>query len=73
MQMTPLGSKIWARMTTKNVNRPIAIALDDIVYSAPNVNGPIEGGNSQIAGNFSVDEATDLANTLKSGKVKRTC
>jgi SecD/SecF fusion protein len=69
MQMTPLGTRIWARMTTKNVNRPIAIALDDIVYSAPNVNGPIEGGNSQISGSFSVDEATDLANTLKSGKI----
>jgi SecD/SecF fusion protein len=69
LQMTPLGSKIWARMTTKNVGRPIAIALDDIVYSDPNVNGPIEGGNTEISGSFSVDEATDLANTLKSGKV----
>jgi SecD/SecF fusion protein len=69
MQMTPLGTKTWARLTTKNVNRPIAIALDDIVYSAPNVNGPIEGGNSEISGSFTVDEATDLANTLKSGKV----
>ncbi len=69
MQMTPLGSKTWARLTTKNVNRPIAIALDDIVYSAPNVNGPIEGGSSQISGSFTVDEATDLSNTLESGKV----
>jgi SecD/SecF fusion protein len=69
MQMSPLGTKTWARLTTKNVGRPIAIALDDIVYSAPNVNGPIEGGNSSITGNFTVDEATDLANTLKSGKV----
>ena len=69
MQMTPLGSKIWARLTTKNVSRPIAIALDDIIYSAPNINGPIEGGNSQISGSFTIDEATDLATTLKSGKV----
>jgi SecD/SecF fusion protein len=69
MQMTPLGTKTWARLTTKNINRPIAIALDDIVYSAPNVNGAIEGGNSEISGSFTVDEATDLANTLKSGKV----
>jgi SecD/SecF fusion protein len=69
MQMNPLGSKTWARLTTKNVNRPIAIALDDIVYSAPNVSGPIEGGSSQISGSFTVDEATDLANTLESGKV----
>ncbi|MFN8251294.1 MAG: protein translocase subunit SecDF [Ferruginibacter sp.] len=67
--MTPLGSKTWARMTTKNVGRPIAISLDDIVYSSPNVIGPIEGGNTEISGSFTVDEATDLANTLKSGKV----
>ncbi|MEI7734682.1 MAG: protein translocase subunit SecDF [Ferruginibacter sp.] len=69
VQMTPLGSKAWARMTTKNVGKPVAIALDDIVYSAPNVIGPIEGGNTEISGSFTVDQATDLANTLKSGKV----
>jgi SecD/SecF fusion protein len=69
MQMTPTGSRIWAKMTTDNVNRPIAITLDDIVYSAPNVNGPIEGGNSEISGNFSVEEAQDLANILKIGKI----
>ena len=69
MQMTNAGSKIWARLTTKNVNRPIAIALDDIVYSAPNVSGPIEGGNSEISGSFSVEEAQDLALILKSGKL----
>ena len=56
-------------MTTDNVNRPIAIVLDDIVYSAPNVNGPIEGGNSEISGNFTVEEAQDLANILKIGKI----
>ena len=56
-------------MTTDNVNRPIAIVLDDIVYSAPNVNGPIEGGNSEISGNFTVEEAQDLASILKIGKI----
>ncbi len=69
MEMTSTGSKTWARMTAKNVNRPIAIALDEIVYSAPNVNGPIEGGSSEISGNFTVLEAQDLANILKSGKL----
>ena len=69
MEMTGTGAKTWARLTTKNVNRPIAIALDDIVYSAPSVNGPIEGGSSEIAGNFTVQEAQDLANILKSGKL----
>ena len=69
MVMTNSGSKIWARMTAKNVGRPIAIALDDIVYSAPNVNGAIEGGNSEISGKFTVEEAQDLANILKSGKL----
>ncbi len=69
MTMTNSGSKIWAKLTGKNVGRPIAIALDDIVYSAPNVNGAIEGGNSEISGNFTVEEAQDLANILKSGKL----
>jgi SecD/SecF fusion protein len=69
MIMTSVGSKTWARLTTKNVGRPIAIALDNIVYSAPNVNGPIEGGNSEISGKFTVEEAQDLANILKSGKL----
>ena len=69
MQMTNTGTKTWGRLTTKNTNRPIAIALDDVVYSAPNVSGPIEGGNSEITGNFTVDEAQDLANILKSGKL----
>ncbi len=68
MQMTPIGSKTWARMTADNVNKPIAITLDDIVYSAPNVNGAIEGGNSEISGNFTIEQAQDLANILKSGK-----
>ena len=56
-------------LTSDNVGRPIAIVLDDIVYSAPNVNDPIEGGNSEISGNFTVQEAQDLANILKIGKI----
>jgi SecD/SecF fusion protein len=69
MQMTPAGTRIWAKLTTDNTNKPLAIVLDDIVYSAPNVTGPIEGGNSEISGNFTVEEAQDLANILKSGKL----
>ena len=74
MSMNKHGSDVWAKMTTDNVGLPIAIALDDVVYSAPFVNGPITGGNSQISmGNKntgqSVNEATDLANILKSGKL----
>lgn len=69
MQMTPGGTRTWAKLTTDNTGKPIAIALDDIVYSAPNVNGPIEGGNSEISGNFTIEEAQDLANILKSGKL----
>ncbi len=69
MQMTPTGTRTWAKMTSDNVNKPIAIVLDDVVYSAPNVIGAIEGGNSEISGNFSVQEAQDLANILKIGKI----
>jgi SecD/SecF fusion protein len=69
MQMTPTGSRTWAKLTGDNVGRPVAIVLDDIVYSAPNVNGAIEGGNSEISGNFTVEEAQDLASVLKIGKI----
>jgi SecD/SecF fusion protein len=74
MSMNKHGSDVWAKMTTDNVNLPIAITLDEVVYSAPYVNGPITGGNSQISmGNRNtsqtVVEATDLANILKSGKL----
>ena len=69
MQMNPTGTKAWARLTTKNVGRPIAIALDDIVYSAPNVNGAIEGGNSEISGSFTVEQAKDLSQILTAGKL----
>lgn len=69
MDMTSIGARTWARLTGKNVGRPIAIALDDVVYSAPNVNGAIEGGSSEISGSFTVQEAQDLSNILKSGKL----
>ncbi|MDP4131008.1 MAG: protein translocase subunit SecDF [Bacteroidota bacterium] len=74
MTMYKRGADTWAKMTGDNVNKPIAIVLDDIVYSAPFVNGQITGGSSQITmGNkssgSSVEEAQDLANILKSGKL----
>ncbi len=69
MEMTSMGSKGWARLTGKNVGRPVAISLDDIVYSAPNVINAIEGGSTEISGQFTVQEAQDLSNLLQSGKL----
>lgn len=69
MTMNAEGTREWARLTKENVGRPIAIVLDDVVYSAPNVINEIPNGTSQITGNFTIDEANDLANTLKSGKM----
>lgn len=69
MSMNTDGTREWARLTKENVGRPIAIVLDDVVYSAPNVINEIPNGVSSITGNFSIDEANDLANTLKSGKM----
>ncbi|MFA6581213.1 MAG: protein translocase subunit SecDF [Paludibacter sp.] len=69
MTMNQEGSKIWARMTKDNIGKSIAIVLDGYVYSFPTVNTEISGGSSQITGNFTVEEAKDLANTLKSGKM----
>ncbi len=69
MNMTTEAGKKWARVTADNVGKQVAIVLDDQVYSAPNVNQAIDGGRSQITGNFTVDEARDLANVLKSGKM----
>ena len=69
MSMNATAAKQWANITQTNLGRPVAIVLDDQVYSAPNVNSVIEGGNSQITRNFSTDEAKDLANVLKSGKM----
>ena len=69
LTMTSNGTSQWAQLTGQNVGKPIAIVLDGLVYSAPNVNGKIEGGSSVITGNFTIQEAQDLANVLKSGKV----
>ncbi len=69
MNMKPEAARQWARITAANLNKPVAIVLDNQVYSSPNVNSVIEGGRSQITGNFTTDEAKDLANVLKSGKM----
>lgn len=69
MNMTATGTTAWAKMTAENIEKPIAIVLDNIVYSAPNVNQVIDGGTSQISGGFTVEEAQDLANILKAGKL----
>ncbi len=68
MTMTKQGERIWGELTTNNVGKPIAIVLDNAVYSAPNVINPITTGNSEISGNFTIEEAQDLANILQSGK-----
>ena len=69
MTMKPDAAKQWARITAANVGKQVAIVLDDQVYSAPVVQNAIEGGTSSITGNFTTDEAKDLANVLKSGKM----
>ena len=69
MVMNTNGSNVWARMTKANIGKSIAIVLDGVVYSAPTVQNEITGGRSAITGNFTITEATDLANVLKSGKL----
>ncbi|GHS87150.1 protein translocase subunit SecDF [Bacteroidia bacterium] len=69
MTMNSEGAKLWKNMTGANVNRAIAIVLDNYAYSWPNVNGEIPGGRSSITGGFTVDEGKDLANVLKAGKL----
>ncbi|MGX8712966.1 MAG: protein translocase subunit SecDF [bacterium] len=69
MTMNSTGAREWKRITGENVGKCIAIVLDDLVYSAPVVNGEIAGGRSSITGDFTLDEAKDLANILKSGKL----
>ena len=69
MQMNSDGARRWAQLTKMNINKAIAIVLDDAVYSAPRVNGEIAGGSSEISGNFTIEETKDLANTLNSGKM----
>ena len=69
MSMNSEGAQTWARLTKENIGRSIAIVLDNNVYSAPTVQVEITGGRSNITGNFTINEATDLANILKSGKL----
>ncbi len=67
--MNSAGSKVWANLTRDNVGKCVAIVLDGYVYSAPRINEEIPGGRTQITGNFTIQEATDLANVLESGKL----
>lgn len=69
LSMNPEGAAIWRRLTADNIGKSIAIMLDGIVYSFPTVQTEIAGGQSQITGNFSITEASDLANILNSGKL----
>jgi SecD/SecF fusion protein len=69
MTMNPEGAKTWKRLTGENVGKSVAIVLDDYVYSFPTVQGEIAGGHSSITGNFEINEAKDLANILKAGKL----
>ena len=69
MTMNSDGARRWADLTKRNINKAVAIVLDDAVYSAPNVQTEIDGGQSSISGNFTIEETKDLANTLKSGRM----
>lgn len=69
MSMKAEAARKWGKITGSNIGSSIAIVLDDVVYSAPRVNGEISGGRSEISGSFSIEEAKDLANILKSGKL----
>ena len=69
MTMNAEGAKAWARLTKENIGKAVAIVLDDMVYSAPNLQVEITGGRSQITGHFTPEEAKDLANVLKYGKM----
>ena len=69
MSMNGNGTKLWAKMTGENVGKFVAVVLDNYVYTAPRVNDAITGGRTSISGNFTIEEATDLANVLKAGKL----
>lgn len=69
MRMTSDGAREWATITKRNIKRSVAIVLDDVVYSAPVIRSEINGGNSEISGNFTTQQTQDLANVLKSGKM----
>lgn len=73
LEMTDEGSDKWAQMTTDNNQRVIAITMDDVVYSAPNVNEPITGGRTQISGSFTIQEAKDLSGLLNGGALPAPC
>ncbi|PSK90117.1 protein translocase subunit SecDF [Taibaiella chishuiensis] len=68
--MDQQGTALWARLTKANIGKPIAITLDDFVYSAPTVQNEINGGTSSITGNFTAKDGTDLANILQTGKLE---
>lgn len=69
MSMNGAGTKLWAKMTGENAGKFVAVVLDNYVYTAPRVNDAITGGRTSISGNFTIEEATDLANVLKAGKL----
>jgi SecD/SecF fusion protein len=69
MTMNSEGAKIWRRLTKENIGKSVAVVLDNVVYTAPTVQGEISGGRSQITGNFTVKEAQDLSNIIKAGKL----
>ena len=69
MQMNSDGARRWSQITKQNIGKAVAIVLDDAVYSAPRILTQIDGGNSQITGNFTIEDTKDLANTLNSGKM----
>ena len=69
MQMNSDGARRWSQITKQNIGKAVAIVLDDAVYSAPRILSQIDGGNSQITGNFTIEATKDLANTLNSGKM----
>ena len=73
LRMTQEGADKWAQMTEENVDRIVAITMDGVVFSAPNVINPITDGNTQISGSFSVEEADNLAGLLNGGALPAPC
>jgi len=73
VEMTTEGSEKWAEMTRENIGRSVAITMDDIVYSAPRVNSIISGGNTEISGNFTIEEAESLSGLLNGGSLPAPC
>lgn len=72
MAMNEEGARKWARLTKENIGKPIAVVLDNVVYSAPAPRGEITGGRSEISGDFTVEQTVDLANVLSSGRMEAT-